>query len=70
MHGVSTINGCNLYCKTDRRENPFVAPSKISYNKVRSGAAKDWNDSGGQRPALIQVKSNEIKSKKNTVLIS
>jgi len=26
---------------------------------------KDWNDSGGQRPALIQVKSKKEKIKRN-----
>ena len=50
-----------FYCKTDRRENPFDAPYRLLSIRADTGAAKDWNDSGGQRPAIIQVKSKKYK---------
>jgi len=54
-----------LYCKTDRRENPFFCcayryPLKWSNTAQQK---KDWIDSGGQRPAQIQVKSKKEKVK-------
>ena len=57
------VGAIYLYCKTDRRENPFAAQNRLFSNKGNSGAAKDWNDSGGQRPAQIQVKSKKQKGK-------
>jgi len=57
-----------LYCKTDRRENPFAAQNKLFNNKRNSGAAKDWNDSGGQRPAIIKGKSKKEKGKKTKAI--
>ena len=52
LKGVLTGGAMNLYCKTDRRENPFAA-HRYPLKEDNSSAAKDWNDSGGQRPAQI-----------------
>ena len=53
-----------FYCKTDRRENPFDAPYRLLSIRADTGAAKDWNDSGGQRPAIIKVKRKKLKGKR------
>jgi len=54
-----------LYCKTDRRENPLYCCAPLSLKESNTAQQyKDWNDSGGQRPAIIQVKRKKIKVKR------
>jgi len=53
-----------LYCKTDRRENPIFCHPQSPNGELNAGQKIDWNDSGGQRPAIIEVKSKKQKGKR------